>query len=589
MRFSFRNPEGRVGAVSDSDTLIYRGLNTGYFSKWAGLWVPPYKYMDFHAYRVNGTWLAPGTISGAEYGDAFVHHFDLDSLQVEERLEPAEEFAGAVSKLKVTNNSGDPKAIRTGLEIGVDIREKSCDIGPEEYNVDRGDQVTVSTGDRSFTVGADESFEKSGEPHIREHEPGGERQKCLVPGEMGFRWELQPGEEKVLEIYFRTDRQKSEIEPGVPEQTYEGKFSRSFTDAARSMENLSYGRSGGGILAGHPWFQSYWARDTFWTLLGMIDAGAFNFSRKVLENYAERGLPGKISLATSEEPHARSDTYPLFVIAADKLKRHHSTSKTIEESVEKAMKQLEIEDGVVKHPPEGTWMDTLERGPAVDLQSLWLRACRITGDSRAKELEKGMERFVTDDFMKDFLGENSPRAVNVAVPLMFGQLEHEDAAKVLQRLNGEFSSRYGARTRSVADPGYQSYGYHTGSAWGLTTGWAAAANFRYGKLGQGQNFLERLSRTGDMKQPGGFPEVLDAENGNILGCTEQAWSAGLLVHAIDSYMLGIHAESPDKLEVDPSGNVNGRREKLVGDESVELVFEDGEVTVESGEVEVECL
>ncbi|MFB6147729.1 MAG: amylo-alpha-1,6-glucosidase, partial [Candidatus Nanohaloarchaea archaeon] len=50
---------------------------------------------------------------------------------------------------------------------------------------------------------------------------------------------------------------------------------RCFNSAVDSMENLVYDRNGKGVIAGHPWFQDYWARDSFWTLLGLVDAGYF--------------------------------------------------------------------------------------------------------------------------------------------------------------------------------------------------------------------------------------------------------------------------------------------------------------------------
>ncbi|PSH00716.1 MAG: hypothetical protein BRC30_02085, partial [Nanohaloarchaea archaeon SW_7_46_7] len=63
------------------------------------------------------------------------------------------------------------------------------------------------------------------------------------------------------------------------------------------------------------------------------------------------------------------------------------------------------------------------------------------------------------------------------------------------------------------------------------------------------------------------------------GCGEQAWSAGLYVHVVDSYLLGIDVKK-DRVVVDPVSNFTGKRlGKRVGDEVLDLEFEDGKVNL----------
>ncbi|MFB6147730.1 MAG: hypothetical protein ABEJ66_02490, partial [Candidatus Nanohaloarchaea archaeon] len=211
-----------------------------------------------------------------------------------------------------------------------------------------------------------------------------------------------------------------------------------------------------------------------------------------------------------------------FIIACDKLRRHHRISDRLEEKMEDAMERLETEDGVVQHSPDATWMDTLERRNAVEIQSLWIKAADIM--ERENELKEGLEEFEEDDYMRDHLGEDAPRTINPAVPLMLDQVEEPDSH--LEKINAEFTSRYGARTRSMADPGYSSGGYHTGAVWGLTTNWAAAANLAHGNRRQGLNHLEKMAKFLDRNQLGALPEAVDAESGELIGGPEQAWSAG---------------------------------------------------------------
>jgi len=223
-------------------------------------------------------------------------------------------------------------------------------------------------------------------------------------------------------------------------------------------------------------------------------------------------------------------------------------------------------------------MDTTKRDKAVDIQSLWLEAAHIMEDNRKEKLENGLKQFEAKDHIKDEL-EDGSETINTAVPLMFNQTSSDVAEKQLEKINGEFSSRFGARTRSAVDPGYESDGYHTGSTWGLTTGWAAAANLRNGNPQQGENLLQKMELFLDKDQPGALPEVANSESGELLGCPEQAWSAGLFVHTVDTYLLGINVEK-DHVEINPSEGVNAKRlGKRIRDEKLDLEISNGEVDI----------
>lgn len=520
------------GAISDADGFLHRYLDTGFKTKWTGFWIPPYKYLDYYSLKINGVWLNRDTLQYVEYGDRMIFHHELDTLDVKETVRLLEDGAGFRCSLEIENLSDEPTAVRVALEAGVDIRSKDEDLGPDGYGVEKdGRKIEVAHGDRYLKI---EGGDIEGESYVKEHKPG-ERQRCLVPGEIVDKLELKSGKELETAFRFSTDQESHEAIPEF-EKNYGGKREYLYKRCLESMENLSYRRNGAGIVAGHPWFQSYWARDALWTVLGLVDAGQEEVAEEILENYAERDLPGKIDLENGAEEKAREDTYPLFVIASEKLGEEKELSDELEDACEEAMDELELEDNVVVHGPDATWMDTLERSPAVEMQSLWLEAANLRDDPRKEKLEKGLQRFCSDDIMEDSLEEDSARAVNFAVPLMFGHLEQERAEKYLETLNAEFTSKYGARTRSATDPGYDSQGYHTGSVWGLTTCWAAAANARYGKNREALNLLDRFSGFLERDQPGALPEVVDAETGELLGCPEQAWSAGLTVHVLESYI-----------------------------------------------------
>lgn len=562
----------RYGVISNLHGFLNRHFDTGFKTKWSGYWVPPYKFLDYYAVKINGIWLDSSTVENVEYGDKMVFYHEAGSLKVKETVRTPEQMPGFELELEVENKSSEIKAAHIAVEPAVDIRSKSQDVEESDYSVETGEEkLTVSRDGKKLMISG-KGLEIEEKMESKTHYPDGDRQECFIPTELVSRKEVEPEESENVNIEFSTSSGSfSELESQNPK--FENiKLGQNFSAAVSSMENLVYDRDGKGVIAGHPWFQNYWARDSYWTLLGLIDAGYFELSHEMLENFAEQdGFPNQLSLE-GDYSAPNADAAPLFVIAAEKLRRHWKINDNIEDKIDEAFNQLEIEEGIVKHDPKGTWMDTLERPSAVDIQALWLKAAELEDHSSRKELEKGLKKFFKEEKILDHLGENPPLSINPAVTLMF-DLAPE---KYIEDINAEFSSRHGARTRSVVDPGYDSSGYHTGSVWGLTTGWASAANFQQGRDVQGLNLLEKLGSFTMRNQVGGFPEVVDAEDGRLLGCGEQAWSAGMYVHVVDRYLLGIEVLGPEKVRIDPSEKAEGRRvRKRVGDKHLDIEF-DGE-------------
>lgn len=572
------NLSDRKGVISNSYGFMDRNLDTGFKTKWSGYWSPSNKFLDYYGIKINGVWLDNDTLDATEYGDFFSFHHVTDTLNIEEKVTTPDGFPGFKISLKISNKTGEKKAVQTLLEPGIDIRSKDKDVELQNYSIDVGKNgLSISKNDRRFEISAENDFELKNDAYTRTHFPGGEKQVCFIPGNIVFRTEISPDSSKTIELEFRTlDKEPEPIES--MDQKLEGRFGRTFNASVDSLENLVYSKDETGVIAGHPWFQNYWARDSFWTVLGLIDAGYFELSESILEAFVDNGLPGKINPEGDTESGFRSDTAPLYVIASEKLRKHYRLTEKLENGREKSMEKLELDGNIVNHDPSGTWMDTVERGPAIDIQSLWLEAARIMDDKRVGKLEKGLEEFKDKEVLKDELGDCS-EAVNPVIPLMFEQVDKETAEKQLEKINGEFSCRYGARTRSAMDPGYRSDGYHTGSTWGLTTCWAAAANISYGNHRHGVGFLEKLEQFLDRDQPGALPEVMNSENGDLLGCPEQAWSAGMFTHILDSYILGIDV-GEDEVSIDPVPGLNiVRKGKRVGEEKIDLRVEDGTVEV----------
>lgn len=588
MEYRLREDFGeKKGVISNTHGFLQTYLDGGFKEKWSGYWSPSHKYLDYFAAKINGVWLTEETLEEAEYGKKIVYRHRVSTLEIKQEIKCPDNLPGFKIEYEIKNNSDENKAVRATLETGVDIRKKSQDIGSQSYQVETSKAgMKVIKDDRWLSISSEKfSFEEGS--YIKEHFPG-ERQECLIPGDIYCQCEIGPGETREEEIVFKTDG-KVEDEVKTPEGSLRHEsLGRTFNYSMESLENLYYGKNRSGVIAGHPWFQNYWARDTFWTALGMIDAGMFEEVEKILLNFAERKeFPSKIGTdGDVETEYPRCDSIPLFAIAADELNKYYKANYKLLDRAEELLAEERPRGKLIDHHADGTWMDTLQRENAVDIQSLWIEALNRF-DRGTKRLRKGLEKFKEEDYMKDNL-ENDFESINPAVSLMFGHLEDDEAERYLEKINGEFSSRFGARTRSVTDHGYDSSGYHTGSVWGLTTCWAAAANLKYGQRNHGVNFLEKLTQFVDRNQLGALPEVVDAENGGTLGCDEQAWSAGLFIHVIDSYLLGIDVED-DKLVIDPVEGLSlERKGKRVEDERVDIKVNNGEVEIlNEPEIEIE--
>ncbi|QKQ98657.1 hypothetical protein GKQ38_03990 [Candidatus Nanohaloarchaea archaeon] len=576
----------KYGVISNLHGFLNRHFDTGFKTKWSGYWAPPYKFLDYYAIKVNGIWLDDSTVRNVEYGDKMVFYHKAGGLEIKEEVRTPDSVPGFEIELEITNSEESKKAAHIVIEPAVDIRSKSEDVVAGEYDVEKGqDKIAVSRNGRKIMM-CGEGMEIEERDDYKTHHPGGEKQECFIPANLIYRKEIEANSSESVKMEASTTSGSFDSLESQKTHFENIQLGQGFSAAVKSMENMVYDRDGKGVIAGHPWFQNYWARDTYWTLLGLIDAGYFELSHDILENFAEEdGFPDQILLEDEEVDTPTSDAAPLFVIAADKLRRHWKVSDEIEDKIEEAFEELETEDGVVQHKPCGTWMDTIRRPSAVDIQALWLKAADAEDRTELKNsLETGMKKFLEGDRILDHMGDNPGLTINPAVALMFGQVPES----YIEDINAEFSSRHGARTLSVVDPGYDAEGYHTGSVWGLTTGWAAAANFRQDRDVQGMNFLEKLNKFTMRNQVGGFPEVVDAENGHLLGCGEQAWSAGIYVHTVDRYLLGIEVVDPETVRINPSEKAEGRRtRKRIGDEYLDIEFrEDSFEVLNSPDIEI---
>lgn len=522
------SPAGKT-IVSSDNMFVYRRCDTGFSTKWTGVWSPPYKMLDYFSFRINGEWLSEDNMTSLDYRESSIRKFSLDTLDVSQKVEPVR--SGIEISVEVQNPAKTPVAMSAGMEYAVDIRHQSQDIGPESYQYTEHDHsLEFKSDSKSLEVKGDFT-ELRGKEQIIEHFPG-QRQRALRPRNLGWSRSLGPGETASLKTRLLTgnssDRENTTfLTPGTGENRF-----------LTELKKLWFSSNGGGFCAGFPWFQSFWARDSFWTAIALAEAGEPDLAHRALLNFADKGLPSRIPVRSSEKV-SRHDTYPLFIIAADRVSQKMQLDSTIKKAQENAFSKLQIQGNLVQHKPEATWMDTIERSPAVEMQSLWLQACESMERERAAEkLKQGLQAFVEDGKVYDTTSK-SRITCNCALPIKFNQLPQNQVSSALDRINADLISSHGARTMSPANSCYSDAAYHEGSVWGLSTWWLADANLVQGRRTTGravlQNFLESR-QTGAL---GSLPENIDADTGELLGATSQAWSLAGALHLSNKHGLDI--------------------------------------------------
>ena len=244
-----------------------------------------------------------------------------------------------------------------------------------------------------------------------------------------------------------------------------------------------------------------------------------------------------------------ADVDPLFLYVLHKyIKTTNDVAfaSEVKKTIETLISNLKMKNNIVIQETNGTWMDSIKRdGTAIDVQSLWAQA--LEGQKIGTQLKIGIKKFWSkkDKFFYDTYNTKQTEMIktsNVLIPLMFGQIPALNARKTLRTIHSDFLSFFGIQTRGDKEKDFNPAGYHTGSVWGLTTGWGACAFLKYDMIKPGVECLKSMAYDSERYGIGTISECLDAKTGELLGSPMQAWSSGLLVHAVDSYLFGISAD-----------------------------------------------
>ena len=169
------------------------------------------------------------------------------------------------------------------------------------------------------------------------------------------------------------------------------------------------------VIAGYPWFLD-WGRDTFIFMRGMIAAGMYDDSLKILQAFAafeENGTLPNIIYGQTAGNRDTTDAQLWFIRCveeltkavegcrqlsiADECKRLLPTCESIVENYLKGTPNgihVDAESGLVWSPSHFTWMDTNypactpRVGYPVEIQALWISALRFLGRTDLAEKAK---------------------------------------------------------------------------------------------------------------------------------------------------------------------------------------------------------
>ena len=223
-------------------------------------------------------------------------------------------------------------------------------------------------------------------------------------------------------------------------------------------------------------------------------------------------------------------------------------------------------DGILSHQG-GTWMKTLERNNAVEVQGLWYNALRImekfaklmddTDESifRSTYLrseKKFMEKFWNGRYLSDSLGDDSLRPNQIILlSLDFNVLGDALSRKVLGVVERELLTPFGLRSLSPEDPNYAGNSPYNGGVWPWLLGPYIKAYIRlYGKRLNAQELLERILK--NHIREGGLGTISEFMDGDPpfkpRGCISYSCSVAELLRCYFEDMMKRRPRIPEELK-----------------------------------------
>ena len=613
--------------LAGKKVFFHRFCDSGFRTKWTGLWSGPRKFLDYFAFRLGEEWLSPKNCVEVNFdGSTFTHIYQLERIKAREKLFVNEEAKSLVCKFSI--QSDEMKKLRVYLEIGINIRDREENWHDRKYEVKKQAGIILMNSEKgSLAFGISKPFELSGQEIYKDHFPG-ELERCFLPGTISF--EVDSGEE--VSIIFACGKNEAEamcnfaytknslveikkepekllasnIKTGIKE------IDEIFKKSVFGLEKLKVETEAGfGYVAGYPWFIQFWGRDLGWMIPAIVDYGNFEDARKTLMTLMkfqskEGEIPNFISLNGSPT-YGSIDATPLWIISSAYYIQNSGDLEFLKESKKNILKAFgwcmsKTDDGLLEAGKRETWMDTLDRdGKPVEVQAIWYecllslkKLSEILGEdlidfSYIEEVKEKIEKFWNPiynlyfDRMK-WKFRDERKTINSIFPVFFKI--SKNPLKVLEKIESEeFTSPFGVRSLSKNDLDFNPLGYHTGSVWSWITGLAACAEFEYERPEKGLEYLKILSKMFDKNCLGSLDEAWNSENGDPVLLKEigyepagffQGWGFASVIRCIDEHMLGLKVDAFNKTIFASPSLLDGMkvlRKKRIGNDLVEIKME----------------
>jgi predicted glycogen debranching enzyme len=610
--------------LSGKKAFFHRFCDSGFKTKWTGLWSGSRKFLDYFALKVNEEWLSPKNCVEVDFnGSSFTHIYKLNGIEAREKLFVSEEAKSLVCNFSIKSK----EKLKISVEVGVNIRDREENWHDRKYEVKKGGIILVNSEKGSLAFGISKPFELSGQERYRDHFPG-ELERCFIPGIISF--EIEPEEE--FSIVFACGKDEAEAvcnftytKNSLVEMKKEPeKFLASnlktgikeideiFKKSVFGLEKLKVeAEAGFGYVAGFPWFIQFWGRDLGWTIPAIVDYGNFEDAKKTLMTLMrfqsrEGEIPNFISLDGSPT-YGSIDATPLWIISLTHYIQNSGDLEFLKESKKNILKAFgwcmsKTDDGLLEAGKRETWMDTLDRdGKPIEVQAIWhecllslKKLSEILGEelidfSYVEEVKEKIERFwnASSSFYFDRMKwkfKDERKTVNSIFPVLFKI--SRNPLKVLEKIESEeFTSPFGVRSISKDDSSFNPLGYHTGSVWSWITGLVACIEFEYGRPEKGLEYLKVLARMFDKNCLGSLDEAWNSENGDAVLLKEfgyepagffQGWGFASIIRCIDEYMLGLKVDAINKTIFASPSLLDGMkvlRKKRIGNDLVEIRME----------------
>jgi predicted glycogen debranching enzyme len=354
---------------------------------------------------------------------------------------------------------------------------------------------------------------------------------------------------------------------------------------------------GRSVIAGYPWFTD-WGRDTMISLPGLcLSTGRFDDAAAILRSFAgwvrDGLLPNSFPDAERTEPAYHAVDAPLWYVHAVDASRTATGDSALVDSLLPTLCTIvdhyaagtrfgigvDPADGLVRAGEPGvqlTWMDakagdwvvTPRAGKPVEIQALWIHACRIVarlcrerGDQAAAARHASLgERAATAfgarfwngdrgclfDVVDGPTGDDPAVRPNQLFAVSLGPdlLDPERARAIVDTVTRSLWVGLGLRSLAPSDPAYlgtyrgdrlrRDAAYHQGTAWTWLTGAYAEALLRTGT--PAADVQARLDGLMDHLRDAGLGTVSECLEGDPphrpVGCYAQAWGVAEMLRAV---------------------------------------------------------